>query len=84
MMTKGQFERLIAIAAEDGIEVAYAHWRQEVEEAATEAAAADDFRVRAYGYDDDEYVPGCGVDDSFDYRGRPLLSRFNEAGEARW
>ena len=79
-MDRRQFERMAARIEEIGADSAWA----EFDDATDENADAEDFRVRAYGHDDDEYVPGCGADDSYDHRGRPLLSRYNEAGEPRW
>lgn len=68
--------KLLLIAATEGYEAAV--------EARAEMAANEDERLARYGYDDGEYVPGFGQDDTVDSRGRPLRPRVNEAGEPYW
>jgi hypothetical protein len=33
---------------------------------------------------DSVHIPGCGPDDEFDSKGRPLRPRVNDAGEPWW
>lgn len=75
-MNRNHIEQLLRIAATHGFDAAVV--------AMDDAEQSEQDRVALYGYEDDEYVPGCSHDDTVDYRGRPLLSRINEAGEPRW
>jgi hypothetical protein len=81
-MTKTQLQALIDIANQNGIDAAYEQFaasEQDRYEADCEAMDMERDECR-----DGRYVPGCGEYDTVDARGRPLLSRFNEAGEPRW
>lgn len=47
-------------------------------------AFADGFDLLDRDGDDDLYIPGCGEDDTVDFRGEKLRPRFNEGGEPWW
>lgn len=79
--------KLLLIAATEGYEAAVearAEMAANEYDSEIEARVAEDERLARYGYDDGEYVPGCGQDDTVDSRGRPLRPRVNEAGEPYW
>jgi hypothetical protein len=81
-MTKTQLQMLLDLANDEGIEAAYEQLQfsqLDTYEAACEAMDMERDECR-----DGRYVAGCGEYDTVDSKGRPLLSRRNEAGEYRW
>ena len=71
-MTRSQFIRMIALAAEIGADAAYDEMQSEEYELALDAER---------DCDDGLYVYGCGVYDTVDHKGRALRPTYNEAGE---
>lgn len=71
--------RLAKMAREGATDAELLAYADECHEAEREAREQEERDC-----EDGRYVPGCGEYDTVDSRGRPLLSRFNDAGEPRW